>query len=191
MAFGRLKGEPASRWWSHFATCSPCTREFAGFNREAKRRRALRVSVIAACVLIAIGLVLWIAVLNRRAGQRTPDLTAHQTSVPFQPHVLDMREGSALRGGSPQSNRAPLELPRLPLELSIYLPTGTEPAEFEIAVAQNPEHPFLTAGGSAALVDHITVLTVKLDLRSLAPGLYLVMIREKGGEWNYSPVIVR
>ncbi len=130
--------------------------------------------------------------LNRRAGERpTQDLTAHQTSIPFQPHILDMREWSTLRGGSAQSNRAPLELPRLPLELSIYLPTGTEPGEFEIAVAQNPEHPLLTAEGSAALVDHIAVLTVKLDLRSVAPGLYLVMIREKGGEWNYSPVIVR
>jgi len=35
LAFGKLSGERAGQWWTHFATCSPCTREFSAFQQQA------------------------------------------------------------------------------------------------------------------------------------------------------------
>src|SRR3972149_5374880 len=47
MAFGKLRGEKASLWWSHFATCSPCTREFIAFQQQARTSRNTRNTRIA------------------------------------------------------------------------------------------------------------------------------------------------
>jgi hypothetical protein len=54
IAFGKLRGEQASRWRAHFATCSPCTREYAGFRQEFQRVERLRaLAAIAAAVVLA------------------------------------------------------------------------------------------------------------------------------------------
>src|SRR3990172_1651009 len=66
MAFGKLSGERASQWWAHFATCSPCTREFAAFQQQAKASRNIRIAAgIAASILLAVGIVAWLAMGGR------------------------------------------------------------------------------------------------------------------------------
>ena len=85
----------------------------------------------------------------------------------------------------------PLELPRRRLALSIFLPTGTEPAEFDVQLSQQAGQPILTTSGPAILRDQITVLEVQLDLTTLTPGSYLLVIREKDLDWNYYRVTVR
>jgi hypothetical protein len=94
-----------------------------------------------------------------------------------------------VRGGSTSSN-APLELPRRRLALSILLPTGTEPGEFEVQISQQQETPILTASGPAVLRDQIAVLEVRLDLSALRPGSYLLAIRGRGWDWNYYHVLI-
>ena len=147
---------------------------------------------MAACVLIAIGIVSWLAARKRGIIPRTAEhVTPNQTQTLYEANTLDLRNRSVTRGAQAAPNNAPLELPRGHLALSIYLPIGTEPGEFEVEIIQKPESPVLTASGSATLRDHITVLEVKLDLAGLAPGLYLLAIREKGWSWNYYPVILK
>ena len=147
---------------------------------------------MAACVLIAIGVISWLVVRRRGIIPRTPEhVTPNQTQTPYEANILDLRNRSVTRGAEAAPNNAPLELPRGHLALSIYLPIGTEPGEFEVDIIQKPDSPLLTASGSANLRDHITVLEVKLDLTGLAPGLYLLAIREKGWSWNYYPAILR
>src|SRR5207244_3756223 len=158
--------------------------DFARFRQQAKWRKWLQVVGVAACVLIAISIVSWLAARKRGIIPRTPQ-------TPFEANILDLRNRSVTRGAEAAPNNAPLELPRSHLALSIYLPIGTEPGEFDVQVIQEPENPVLTASGSANLRDHITVLEVKLDLTGLAPGLYLLAIREKGWSWNYYPVILK
>ena len=171
MAFGKLSGPGASQWWAHFATCSPCTREFAGFQQQAKASRNIRIAAgIAASILLAVGIVAWLAMQGRIFG---PDpLLTYESST------MDLRAMSLVRGGSTSSN-GPIELPRRRLALSIFLPTGTEPAEFEVQLSQQPENPILTASGPAILRDQIAVLDVRLDLTGLTPGSYLLAIRER------------
>jgi len=183
MAFGKLRGEKVSSWWSHFATCSPCTREFAAFQQQARASRNTRTVVgIAASVLLTLGIVAWLAMQGRIVGP--------EPLPPYESSTLDLRSMSLVRGGSTSSG-GPLELPRRRLALSIFLPTGTEPAEFDVQLSRQAEQPILTASGPAILRDQITVLEVKLDLTGLAPGSYLLAIREKDWDWNYYRVTVR
>ena len=183
MAFGKVRGENVSSWWSHFATCSPCTREFAAFQQQARASRNTRTVVgIAASVLLTLGIFAWLAMQGRIMGP--------EPLGPYESTTLDLRSMSLVRGGSTSSN-APLELPRRRLALSIFLPTGTEPAEFEVQLSQQPEKLILTTSGPAVLRDQVTVLDVMLDLTGVTPGSYLLSIREKDWDWNYYRVTVR
>lgn len=183
MAFGKLRGEKVSSWWSHFATCSPCTREFAAFQQQARASRNTRTVVgIAASVLLTLGIVAWLAMQGRIVGP--------EPLPPYESSTLDLRNMSLVRGGSTSSG-GPIELPRRRLALSIFLPTGTEPADFEVQLSQQPENPILSASGLATLRDQITVLEVRLDLTAMTPGSYLLAIREKDWDWNYYRLIVR
>ncbi len=143
-------------------------------------------------MFIAIGFISWLAVRKKGISPPTPGhVIPKLTQTHYEANILDLRNRSATRGAEAPPNNAPLELPRGRLALSIYLPIGTEPGEFEIELIQKPENPILTASGSANLRDHITVLDVKLDLTGLTPGLYLLAVRERGWSWNYYPVIIR
>jgi len=183
MAFGKLRGEKASLWWTHFATCSPCTREFAAFQQKARASRNTRIVVgIAASVFLTLGIVAWLAMQGRIVGP--------EPLPPYESSTLDLRSMSLVRGGSTSSG-GPLDLPRRRLALSILLPTGTEPAEFDVQLSEQPEKPILAASGPAILRNQIAVLEVQLDLTALTPGSYLLAIREKDWDWNYYRVMVR
>ena len=93
MAFGKLRGEKVSSWWSHFATCSPCTREFAAFQQQARASRNTRtVMGIAATVLLTLGIVAWLAMQGRIVGP--------VPLPPYESSTLDLRSMSLVRGGS-------------------------------------------------------------------------------------------
>ena len=87
---------------------------------------------------------------------------------------MDLRNKAALRGADSTPGQAAAVLPQQPLALSIYLPTGSEPGNYEVQVTQGPGEALLTADGKATLRDHITVLDVKLDAERLQPGPYLL-----------------
>jgi len=56
---------------------------------------------------------------------------------------------------------------------------------------QEPGQPLAQAEGSAEFRDHIAMLTVKLDLTRLSPGLYLMEIRQSGLSWSQYPVLLK
>jgi hypothetical protein len=74
---------------------------------------------------------------------------------------------------------------------SIYLPTGSEPGEYEVQVTQGPGQPLLKAQGQARLRDDVAVLEIKLDLEPLRPGLYLFWVRQGSSSWSYYPVLLQ
>jgi len=113
------------------------------------------------------------------------------TNVTYQANLMDLRERAALRGAEANPNRAPIELPRAALALSMYLPTGSEPGKYQVEIVEQPGKPLISAEGVAALRDHIAVLEVKVDLQRLRPGLYLVGIRQGGWSWAYYPVVLK
>ena len=76
------------------------------------------------------------------------------------------------------------------MALSIYLPTGSEPGQYQVEMVEQPGKPLTSTEGTAALRDHIAVLEVKVDLQRLRPGLYLVGIRQPGWSWAYHSVVL-
>jgi hypothetical protein len=68
---------------------------------------------------------------------------------------------------------------------------GSEPGHYEVEILQEPGQPLAQAAGSSEFRDHIAVLTVKLDLTRLTPGLYLMEIRQSGLSWSQYPVLLR
>jgi hypothetical protein len=126
VAFGKLRGVQASQWRAHFATCSPCTREYAGFRQEFQRAKRLQaLGAIAAAVVLAV-IAGWLAL--GKFGSR--DESWRQVT-------LDLRGHEAFReAGAPKT--APLELARGRLELTLDLPTGSEPGDYDVQLTQGP-----------------------------------------------------
>jgi hypothetical protein len=62
----------------------------------------------------------------------------------------------------------PIELPRGALDLSIYLPTGSEPGKYQIEIVEQPEKPLINAEGKAALRDHIAAQPTRLPASTVA-----------------------
>ena len=95
------------------------------------------------------------------------------------------------RCAEPRVKPAPIELARGHLAFTLYLPTGSEPGQYEVEVAEQLDQPLATATGSATLQNGIAVLEVKLNLTGLHPGLYLLAVRQAGGSWNPYTVVLK
>lgn len=176
---------------SHMMQCSPCFNDYVRL-REAGEQSARRRKLAAIAALMAVIVASWLAVrYQKERGQVRQPSGAESRIVVYQANLLDLRNEAALRGAGGNGNQEVAVLPASPLDLSIYLPTGSEPGDYEVQVTQGPGQPLLKVQGQANLRDHIAVLELKLDLRQLRPGLYLFWIRQGGSSWSYYSVLVR
>ena len=57
IASGKLTLEESEPWIHHFTRCSPCTREFAEFRKDHRRRRLLRIAGQVLGIVVAAGLL--------------------------------------------------------------------------------------------------------------------------------------
>ena len=189
IAFRKMDRSTAKQWDSHLMQCSPCFVEYIAFRDQARRvHRIRRLATAAAIAIVCVGL--WLAF---RAGifrtSRTGQVADHGT-VSYQPKLADLRDLAPLRGveGKPP---APIELSRGYVDLTLYLPIGSEAGQYEAEVAERLDQPLATAAGTATLRDGVAVLDIKLDLTRLHPGLYLLAIRQAGQSWAPYTVLLR
>jgi hypothetical protein len=84
--------------------------------------------------------------------------------------------------------RRDLRLPRAPVQISIYLPIGSEDGFYDVQLQRPAQAPSLETRGEARLRDHIEVLDAKLDTSTLSPGSYLLRLRRDGAGWTEYPV---
>jgi hypothetical protein len=176
---------------SHMTHCSPCFVEYVRL-RESWETSARQRKLAAIAAVIVLAVVSWALVrLLRGRNQERQQSSAANPNVSYRANLLDLRNKAALRGAGQNGNESPAVLPREPLDLLIYLPTGSEPGKYEVQVTQGPAQPLLKAQGNASLRDHIAVLEVKLELQQLQPGPYLFWIRQPGTSWSYYPVLVK
>jgi hypothetical protein len=179
VVFGKLRGEQAGQWRAHFATCSPCTREYASFRQEFQRARRLRaLGAIAAAVVLA-AVAGWLALT--KFGPRAQS---------WQQASLDLRGHEAFRGaGAPKT--APLELARGRLELTLDLPTGSEAGDYDVQLVQGTSEPVARASGPAELADGVTVLKVRIDLREARLEPSSLSVRRSGQSWAHYEVSLK
>jgi hypothetical protein len=180
IAFGKLRGEQASQRRAHFATCSPCTREYAGFRQEFQRAKRLRaLGAIAAAVVLA-AIAGWLTLT--RFGSRGES---------WRQATLDLRGHEAFRGAEPPQKVAPLELARARLELTLDLPTGSEAGDYDVQLVQGTSEPVARASGPAESADGVAVLKVRIDLREARLGPSSLLVRRSGQSWTHYAVLLR
>lgn len=180
----------ASEWVLHVGSCSPCFAEYTAFQEKVKKRKALELVLASAVLLILVGGVarLWKANWFRGMGEK-PNVA---TVMPFQRFTLDLRNRLVLRGERPpSSNTGPIQLPRERLDLTVLLPAGSQPGNYEVQVFTQLDKPLVTTTGMAVNENGLRVLKVKLDLSKLGSRIYLLAIGPSGTERRVYPLVLK
>jgi hypothetical protein len=189
IAFRKVDRSKAKKWDSHLMECSPCFVEYIAFRDQALRQRRIRrLAVAAAIAVVCVGV--WFAYKERLLHTPNGQIANHRTAVTYEPKLADLRDQAPVRGAEGKTP-APLEFTRGPIALTLYLPTGSEPGQYEVEVAERLDQALATASGSATLQNGIAVLEVKLDLANLHPGLYYLAVRRPGRTWAPFTVLLK
>jgi hypothetical protein len=103
--------------------------------------------------------------------------------------VLNLEGLSLLRSQEPPATRHAPRLQRRLMDLSIRLPLGSEPGRYEVRLGRQKIE--RQAKGTAVLRNGTTTLRVRLDLRTLGPGLYDLATRREGESWHFYRVVLK
>jgi hypothetical protein len=187
-------------WLDHMTCCSPCFHEYYSISEKTRLQKRLIVLALCAILVLAVGLGAWLATQRKSsvspgsnvAGRDIPrpaipkDQQNSQGRLPIQQvaALLDLRNMGTTRGpGESAGKKDLLILPKGILDLSVQLPIGSEEGNYELQV-QKSKIIVLETKGHAMIKDHIAVLAVKLDTSTLAPGKYVLKIRQLGPVWE-------
>jgi hypothetical protein len=115
------------------------------------------------------------------------------TPPPQSAHVaalLDLRNASASRSTSLGLAPMPIELPRGLLDLTIYLPVGTESGQYDLQLRKGNETIAMeTAQGT--IENGITRLSLIVDTSHIQVGEYQIAWRQQAFEWQYYSISLR
>jgi hypothetical protein len=148
-------------------------------------RRRLMVWGVAAALVIA-GAITTYEVTHR--GNQSPT----QTAGPYQTAALDLKDRSVARGETGHAPRTePLILPPKRLDLTIYLPIGSEPGIYQVQLLKKIDEPLMTTAGEARIEQGNTILRARIDLTHVASGAILIGLRQPPSDWTYYPVTIQ
>jgi hypothetical protein len=126
----------------------------------------------------------------RPAPSPVPPSAQEQKPAEVQVLVLDLRKRGVSRGEN-NNQDGDLDLPKGRLELSIYLPIGSEEGNYEVRILGRQNQVLMTAKRKAGMQGHLNVLTVEADTSAFEAGSYILAIREVGLGWNRYPLKVK
>ena len=172
----RPVGDPL---YDHLTECSPCFVEVRALQRTSVRStppwsHIAKWAALAAALMLTVGSASW---LWLAAPQEATAITA------------DLTNFAVPRSGQGTSPR-PIALPRARINLTLLLPTGYEPASYELSLVDSHDALHASGSGRAQLRDFMTSLAVSLDLRRVPTGSYRLGIRVTSGEWLFVPVTI-
>lgn len=172
----------------HVVHCSPCFRELTNLRATAKRKqRRAWIGVATAATLILIGAGLWITGSLRSIGL----LSGSGTSTPIVAE-LDLQNASRHRGAPSQSQQnGSSTIPRGRLRLTILLPFGSDAGQYEVEIFKEIGKPLISSSGDAVIGDGVTRLSLPMNTSSLSPGSYLLGIRQRPLDWDFSAITIR
>jgi hypothetical protein len=184
----------------HLTCCSPCFAEYERLLRSDRLSKNLKILALCASLLITVGLAVWFYSFRGEPGLRPPEPVIVQKEpppqappTPFEVALVDLRNRSPVRGeqGPPPDGTVVASLPTRRLDLSVYLPIGSEAGRYEIQIVREAETPLVALNGSATLKDHNVVLRLRADLTGLDPGRYLLAVRKGNFRWTYYPIALK
>jgi hypothetical protein len=82
-------------------------------------------------------------------------------------------------------------LPAKRLDLTIFLPIGSEPGRYDVKLLKSVDESLLNASGQAQVEHGLTILRTRLDLAGRPPGSFLIGLRQPPSVWTYYPVSIR
>ncbi len=194
----RCEAGEGERILEHLTCCSTCFREYENLLRKEKVSRNLKLLTLCAALVITIGAAIWFNGFRGASPVRPSEPLIVQKAPPPTPAPLrpveiatvDLRNRSAIRGetGSTSGDVVVASLPTQPLDLTIYLPIGSEEGRYQIAFLRVEGNPLVTVGGSATLQNRKVTMQLRIDLTGLAPGRYLLGVRKANFRWAYYPL---
>ena len=144
--------------------------------QEAAKRRYRRLAPVAAvAAVVAIVAGVW---LHQQSSHNSRDLT------------VDLSHWVRARGAEQQPNEQPVQLERARLHLTIRLPIGEEPGEYQVALWRG-ESTVVQGRSPGNLESQITTLHLQFDCSSLRSGAYVLAIRQDERAWEEYPAVVR
>lgn len=174
--------------WQHITHCSPCYATFLQYKdefRRQRRRRGLLILAGAAALVALIVSVTISGVIHRTSNIASPSELAYEAAT------LDLRGKSAQRGAKATAPKsAPLFLPNKRLDLTVYLPLGSEPGKYGVRLSR-AGRTLVTVESNAQVNDGNTVLRIKIDFSQYAPGDYSFGVRQPPWNWVEYPVSLR
>jgi hypothetical protein len=189
-ALARRERDLEDPGYAHLTQCSECYSEFRSLQGQnsstsADRRSAVwRVSIAAAVLLLLAGAWFY-------GTRQSPSPAAATPAVVSARVELDLRPYKASRSEQGAGRRPPLGLTRDNLELTMLLPTGAEPGEYDTQLLDASSRVIGSASGRADIRNFVTTLKMRLDLRSTPAGEYRLMVRRQGDDWHGYPAVVR
>ena len=180
----------------HVSRCSPCLAELLEI-RRANFRDRLRVRrkrwILAACaaaILLASGITFMLQRQTVSAPsaeiQRQPVVPAVETAR------LDLGDQTGLRSDERgRKTEVPHELPRKRLNLSVILPFGSPPGQYQLGLFRLDQTSLTTTTGDAQVSQGTTILSVQLDLSGYPSGQYLVGVKRTLGDWTLHELTIR
>jgi len=182
----------------HLTCCSACFGEYEALLRKEKISRNLKLLTLCAALVITIGAAIWFNAFRGASTVRPSEPSVVQKAPspaptppkPVEVATVDLRNRSPVRGEN-ASNSGDLvvaSLPAQPLDLSIYLPIGSEEARYEVTILRAEGNPLVAMSGSATLQNRRLTMQLRTDLTGLAPGRYLLGLRKGSFQWSYYPI---
>lgn len=182
----------------HITCCSACFGEYEGVLRKERVSRSLKLLTLCAALVITIGATIWFSTFRDGPTVRPTEPIVVQKAPPRKPTppmpveiaTVDLRNQSAVRGetGSTSGASVVSSLPAQPLDLTIYLPIGSQEGRYQVAILRAQGNPLVAMGGSATLQNRKVTLKLRTDLTGLAPGRYLLAVRKGNFRWAYYPI---
>lgn len=180
--------------WQHLLKCSPCYRDFLALREERARLplplapwRGRRLAAIALVLLsIAAAGSFWLYRGQSQMPMTTPTPSASLT--PVQQAEIDLRKHVVMR--SEQDARD--ELPPVPIpigivELTLLLPVGSEPGQYEIQLLDANLTSRASARGVGERRNYVVTVKATMDTRSIVAGRYQLAVRREGDGWRLYP----
>lgn len=179
----------------HLSCCSPCFGDYEKLARQHRLARNLKLLALCASVLVCIGITAWYySRMSEQMPQTEPPVANEKAPPQPQPleiATLDLRGQTTVRGEQrPAAGADVLTVPTRNLELSVYLPLGSEEGDYEMQLLREAERPLISQIGAATLIGNDVVLRLRADLSALRPGNYTLRLRRQGFSWrSYSVVL--
>ncbi len=198
------------RWFDHMTICSPCFNLYHGLVRKKQFRGRLTKLALGVAVLLGGGMATWwgISHFHSQQGARSESPQASHPIPPpekgvsapakpvemlaYTPMVLDLRSQAITRGSGRRHGKTTIpSVPRQRLELSIYLPVGSEEGKYQIRLLGETSAVLIETKGSARLENRRTILRLQMDFTQVPAGIHSLGIRQEEWNWAFYPILVQ